>query len=184
MYEEGRSCGQALDFVRANKPRAGITAEGVKFAAKAFSPTTACTDGYRQRRSRCYQQSCWIAMPAWAMCGSRRPSSEQVVHSALIPKPTGGERPIGLFRSIVWVVCKVAAWDGLAWFDAQDIPQLNTSKGRRIGDTIWRAQMRSQIACTKHVGEIMIDLLKPFEYVDRTKLAEAGSCSKLGNVRF
>ncbi len=43
------------------------------------------------------------------------------------------ERPIGVFESIIRVVCKAAAWDGLRWFEAQDIPQINTIRGRRIG---------------------------------------------------
>ncbi len=60
-------------------------------------------------------------------------------------------------------------------FDAQDTPQLNTSKGRRIGDAIWRAQMRSQIGEERHAGEVMIDLLKAFEYVSREKLAGRGA---------
>ena len=73
------------------------------------------------------------------------------------------------------MVCKAAAWDGLKWFEAQDIPQLNTSEGRRIGDAIWRAQMRSQIGTCRHAGEVMIDLLKAFEYVSRQMLAGLGA---------
>ncbi len=72
-------------------------------------------------------------------------------------------------------MCKAAAWDGLKWFEAQDIPQLNTSKGRRIGDAIWRAQMRSQIGPCRHAGEIMIDLLKACEHVSRQRLASRGA---------
>ena len=56
----------------------------------------------------------WIEQATW-------PTNEEAVHIALIPKPTGGERPIGLFRSVVRVVCKAAAWDGLKWFEEQDI---------------------------------------------------------------
>ncbi len=62
--------------------------------------------------------SSWIEQAVW-------PSDECTVYIALIPKPAGGERPIGLFRSIVRVVCKAAAWDSLKWFEAQDILQLN-----------------------------------------------------------
>ena len=124
-------------------PRATLTAEGIRFAAKAFSPTTSRTDGIPPKAVALLSDeileclagmgNLWIEQAIW-------PSAESVVHIALIPKPTGGERPIGLFRSIIRVVCKAAAWDGLRWFDAQDTPQLNTSKGRRIGDAIWRAR--------------------------------------------
>ena len=79
-----------------------------------------------------------------------------------------------MFRSIVRVVCKAVAWDGLKWFEAQDVPQLNTSKGRRIGDAIWRAQIRSQIGEPRYAGEVMIDLMKAFEFVSRQELATRG----------
>ena len=59
--------------------------------------------------------------------------------------------------------------------EGQDIPQLNTSNGKRIGDAIWRAQMRSQIGNKRHAGEVMIDLLKAFEYVSRERLAGRGA---------
>ncbi len=118
----------------------------------------------------------WIEQAIW-------PTAESAVHIALLPKPTGGERPIGLFRSIVRVVCKAAAWDGLKRFDEQDTPQLNTSKGRRIGDDIWRAQMRSQIGKQRHAWETMIDLLRASEYVSRRGFARRGGAVTLPNPR-
>ena len=167
MHEEGKRCKQAAAFIKEHRPWANLTAEGIKMAAKGFSPTTACTDGLPPKGIGWLSQglleglaemgNLWVEKGRW-------PTNEQTVHIALIPKPTGGERPIGLFRSIVRVICKAVAWDGLKWFEAQDIPQLNTSKGRRIGDAIWRAQMRSQIGEPRYAGEVMIDLMKAFEF--------------------
>ena len=147
-----------------HRPWANLTAEGVRFAGKAFSLSTACTDGLPPKTVALLSEelleclagmgNLWIEQATW-------PTDERTVHIALIPKPAGGERPIGLFRSIIRVVCRAAAWDGLKWIEAQDIPQLNTSKGRRIGDAIWRAQMRSQIGPSRHAGD------RAFEYVSR-----------------
>ena len=125
QHEAGRKCNKAREFVGEHTPRATLTAEGIRFAAKALSPTTSCTDGIPPKAVallsgeilECLARmgKLWIEQAIW-------PSAESVVHIALIPKPTGGERPIGLFRSIIRVVCKAAAWDGLKWFDAQDTP--------------------------------------------------------------
>ncbi len=144
-------------------------------AARAISPTTELTDGVPPKAMALISNkllqvladmgNAWVESAVW-------PASEQMVHIALLPKPTSGEWPIGLFRSLIRVVCKAAAWSALKRFEKQELPQLNTSKGRCIGDVIWRAQMRSQIGATKHAEQIMIDLLKAFEYVDKAKLAE------------
>ena len=45
MHEKGKKCTKAQEFVGEHEPRATLTAEGIRFAAKAFSPTTSCTDG-------------------------------------------------------------------------------------------------------------------------------------------
>ena len=115
MHEQGKKCEQARGFVAEHKPWARLTAEGIRFAAKAFSPTTACTDGLPPKTVAMLSEellvclagmgSLWIEQAVW-------PSDEGTVHIALIPKPAGSERPTSLFRSIVQVVCKAAAWDG------------------------------------------------------------------------
>ena len=156
MHEQGKKFGKAHEFVSEHTPRATLTAERVSFAAKAFSPTTSCTDEIPPKAVALLSDEllgCLADMGNWWIEQAVWPSAEAAVHIALIPKPTGGERPIGLFRSIIRVGCKAAAWDGLKSFDAQDTQQLNTSKGRRIGDAIWRAQMRSQIGEERHAGK-------------------------------
>ncbi len=176
--EDGARCREARDFVAGRDLDPHITVEGLRMSAKSFSPTTACTDGLPPKAVGLLSDdllgllatmaNVWVGRAVWPTC-------EGQVHIVLLPKPTGGERPIGLFRSIVRVVCKAVAWDGLQWFGEQDIPQLNTSKGRRVGDAIWRAQMRAYIDPHKQAGEIMIDLMKAFEYVSRRRLAERGA---------
>ncbi len=109
----------------------------------------------------------WISSAVW-------PSTDQAAHIVLQPEPA--ERPMWLFRSLLrGVVCKAAAWGALTWFEAQDVPQLNAGKGRRVGDANWTTQMKSYTSTTKRAGEIMIYLLKAFEYVSRSMLAEEGA---------
>ncbi len=165
QHQEDERYEQAWFFTRKTGVKAGLTPEGILQAAKAFSPKTACTDGvppkavalpsYELLAALASMGNVWIGSSVW-------PTPEQVAHVALLPKPIGGIRPIGLFRSRTRVVCKAAGWSALTWFEGQDVPQINTSKGRRIGDAIWRAQMSSYIGTKKHEGEIMIDLLKAF----------------------
>ena len=108
MNEEGKKREQAHEFVMTHKPWATLTAEGVRFAAKAFSPSTACTDGLPPKTVALLSEELleclagsghlWIEQPTW-------PTDERTVHIALIPKPAGGERPIGLFvASSGWCV--------------------------------------------------------------------------------
>ncbi len=78
----------------------------MKFAAKAFSPSAAYTDGLPPKAVAMLSEelleclvgmgNLWIEQATW-------PTDEQSVHIALIPEPTGRETQIGLLRSIICV---------------------------------------------------------------------------------
>ncbi len=52
---------------------------------------------------------------------------------------------------------------------------MNTSKWRGIGDTAWRAQMRTHVGAKEQAAEIGVDVMKTFQYVDRARLSVRGS---------
>ena len=109
----------------------------------------------------------------WEAC-CRWPTVESLVHTVLIPKPTGGERPIALFRSAVRVLSKAKAWQANGWLSRNSPAYQNMAKGRRVGDAMWRTQMRGVIAGTSsHSAEFLVDLHKAFELVDRGLLLKA-----------
>ena len=89
-----------------------IGAEQLREAASSFSMGTSCPDGLPCRAVALLSTALleeladfaqlWPATGCW-------PASEAVVHTVLIPKDSGGERPVGLFRSIMRVLAKCKA---------------------------------------------------------------------------
>ena len=111
----------------------------------------------------------------WEVSG-RWPEAEAAVHTVLIPKATGGERPIGIFRSVTRVLARCKAWQARQWLDANSPAYVNAARGRRVGDAMWRTQVRA--ACRgegSHAAEVMLDLKKAFELVQRGLLAQAAA---------
>jgi hypothetical protein len=102
LHQEGKQCKQASEFVQDARVEPNLTAEDVLLAAKTFSPTTSRTDGIPPKAVALLSAgllerlaeigNIWIASAAW-------PNTEQAVPIVLPPKPTRGERPLGLFRA-------------------------------------------------------------------------------------
>ena len=173
-------CAAAEDFVQATDVECQLQEADLRSAAMTFPPSTACTDGVPPRlvgklssillQFLALMANAWVTSATW-------PSGEAKVHVTLIPKASGGQRPIALFKSMTRVVCKALSIAALRWLGANEVHQVNTSKGRRIGDGMWRAQMRVCLGQQDCAAEIMVDLAKAFEFVDRKKLsAECIAC--------
>ena len=91
----------------------------------------------------------------------------------LIPKPTGGFRPICLFRSLYRIHMKsrsgfVRAWEAEVGYKVQGF---NNEPGRRITDGMYRDGIRGDILGAKgpsyHGVELLRDLAKAYEAVRR-----------------
>ena len=61
----------------------------------------------------------------------------------LIPKAAGGERPIALYRSSVRMIAKAYARQSEEWLGRCSPEYLNTAKGRRVSDAMWRQQIHA-----------------------------------------
>jgi exonuclease III len=94
----------------------------------------------------------------------------------LIPKPTGGFRPICLFRSLYRIHMKsrsgfVRAWEAKVGSQVQGF---NNEPGRRITDAMYRDGMRGDILGASgpsyHGVELLRDLAKAYEAVRRPGL--------------
>ncbi len=176
-HDAGEVCKEARRFAKGSQLAGwcGWQPEHVREAAKSFRAGTSCTDGVPVRmygmlsdgalEAFARQVDFWVSSAVW-------PSVESKVHTVLLPKPTGGERPIALFRTAVRLACKLISSSTATWMAKQEMPACNTAKGRRAGDGVWRTQMRSYITCDKEHGEVLIDMAKAFEYVDRKVLQQ------------
>ena len=105
------------------------------------------------------------------------PTSEAAAMTVMIPKVTSeGERPITLFRTVVRIMAKAKSWRAAGWLEDNSPEYLNMAKGRRVGDGMWRTQLRALISEEQgqQSAEVMLDLHKAFELVERGKLLEAG----------
>ncbi len=60
----------------------------------------------------------------------------------LIPKASGGERPIALYRSAVRLIAKAYAVQAEQWLQHNTPVYLNMARGRPVGDGMWRQQAR------------------------------------------
>merc|ERR1711867_383984 len=74
----------------------------------------------------------------WEAMGSPAINNQELIVK-LIPKPTGGLRPIGLFPTLVRLWGKtrqptIRAWLASSITDAS----MNMARGRRVGDASWR----------------------------------------------
>ncbi len=96
----------------------------------------------------------------------------------LIPKPTGGFRPICLFRSLYRIHMKargdlVRKWEASIGTQVQGF---NNEPGRRITDAMYRNGMRGDLLGAKgpsyHGLELLRDLAKAYEAVRRPMLWE------------
>ncbi len=91
---------------------------------------------------------------------------------ALIPKSDGGLRPIALFRTAYRIYAKAHARRVRDWASRLPDAQCNNSKGRWVGDSTWRAQIRVATRPNqKHHIELLLDVKKAFEHVRRGSVA-------------
>ena len=105
------------------------------------------------------------------------PKEIEEIFVKLIPKKDGTTRPIVLFRSLTRLMGKARKPGVAKW--GQDFASgaiFNNSGGRRIADGIWRLAWRNylELGEHKHAAEIMWDLKKAFETLDRDTLWEMG----------
>ena len=100
--------------------------------------------------------------------------------TVMIPKVTSeGERPIALFRTVVRIMAKAKAWRAAGWLEDNSPEYLSMARGRRVGDGMWRIQLRSLISEEQgqQSAEVMLDLRKAFELAQRDRLLEAASAA-------
>ena len=152
----------------------------LRASAASFAPGTSCPDGLPAKALTLLSDDTLEVLSrmgaVWEAAGTW-PSLEAAAMTVMIPKVTSeGERPITLFRTVVRVMAKAKSWRAAGWLEDNSPEYLNMARGRRVGDGMWRTQLRALISEEQgqQSNEVMLDLHKAFELVQRDKLLEAG----------
>ncbi len=153
-----------------------ITPEQLRHASRSFKTQTATTyDGFHPRHFACLSddalQALGTILQTVELTG-RWPRQLECVVTALLPKPKGGHRPIGLLPAVyrVWTKARRELTD--RWEVEHARQYLSSAKGNGPLDTMWRmgARQEAGIAEGAQAGIVADDLAAFFETVDRQVL--------------
>ena len=128
-----------------------------------------------------------MALLIWAMVRHAcSPAHLYFLLIHLIPKPCGGDRPIGVFPTIVRVASRwFRRTYGCRWQEAQPSWTHWGIKDHSVEECVWRASaiMEWSRAAGRSSAAFFLDVAKAFENVDHDRLAarglEAGFCTGL-----
>jgi hypothetical protein len=96
---------------------------------------------------------------------------------SLIPKPDGDRRPILLYNALYRVWAKRAQDEVTRWAEEKlKGTSINNAACRITGDGLWRTAVRDNMAIDGggYSAEMMWDITKAFDNVDRLKLLQKG----------
>ena len=90
-----------------------------------------------------------------------------IVIIALLPKPDGGRRPIGLFPSLVRLWMRVRLTVAQAWQTAHERPYFYAGPAKGADVAAWKQAARAELGAALNVdyGVVLLDLVKAFERV-------------------
>jgi hypothetical protein len=174
---------QDLDLSGIKAP-ARLSVKSIRDAARSFKKRTTAVEGWHPRHFGWLSDELLdVLSMMWHVCEVQLvwPKQEEELLAKLIPKASGGLRPILWFRSMYRVFARTRRPLVQEWFKTWAIerPEVNMAPGRHTTVAIWRALVRQETAKEGmlHV-EWNWDLQKAFDHVDRKilwrKAEEAG----------
>ena len=174
--EEGKDW---LKLIPDGVPCSRIPVDQLRAVARAFPPTTSCPDVFPAQTLAVISEELLEALSAMGVlweAAAAWPTRESLAMTVMNPKVTScGVRPITLFRTVIRIMARAKAWRATKWLEQHSPSYLNTCRGRRVGDAMWRTQLRALLGARdgQHSAEVLVDLHKAFELVNRGKLIEA-----------
>ncbi len=150
-----------------------ILVQQIRTAARSFSEATSSIDLMHPRHINGLSDralGCLVGFFRLFEATATWPKQEQCVITTLIPKTDGGLRPIALFRTVYHVYSKIRVLEVKQWAMSHQGYQFNNAQGRWVGDSTWRAQIRSVLQSKKHHLEFLLDVKKAFEHVRRNSV--------------
>ena len=106
------------------------------------------------------------------------PSLVRLLKVVLLPKPDGGDRPIGLFASVIRVWAKFLFAQHVGPWQARNArPYFFGEQGKTCEDAVWLHSALAEYAqySGKSYAAALLDLTKAYEKVDHKVLAEAAA---------
>ncbi len=100
------------------------------------------------------------------------PRQVSMIVAALLPKPSGGYRPIGMAPAIYRLWAKARRAEADAWERRHPRPFFSATKGNGPADSIWRlaAQQEARVADGHVAATVSEDVQAFFETLDRGRL--------------
>ena len=97
----------------------------------------------------------------------RWPATMGIVIIALLPKPDGGRRPIGLFPALVRLWMRIRLPVAQAWQAAHDRPYFYAGPAKGATVAAWKQAARAELGCSVGLdyGIVLLDLVKAFERI-------------------
>ncbi len=154
-----------------------MTPEQMREAAGSFPEATATTfDGFHPRGLACLSDEALATLATLLEAVETSgiwPRQLSMVVAALLPKPAGGYRPIGLAPAVYRLWSKVRRADADAWERRHPRPYFSQCKGSGPIDAMWRLAARQEAGVAE--GEVAAtaseDIQSFFETLDRERLA-------------
>ncbi len=102
------------------------------------------------------------------------PRQVSLVVTALLPKPAGGFRPIGVLPAVYRVWAKARRPESDKWERQHARPYLSAAKGNGPVDTMWRLNARQEAGAADGLQAAVVaeDLQAFFDTIDRGRLVE------------
>ena len=100
------------------------------------------------------------------------PLSVSWVVMALLAKPAGGFRPIGIFPMIYRLYGRLRLPILRAWEDKHELDEFACGPGKSAADTVWRQALASEasVASGGCAGAVLLDMQKFYERFNRDRL--------------
>ena len=174
IWSKGRPCVSSLNIeARQGVP---ITVDAFKAACTSFDIGTAVgTDGIRPRHLL-HLPDVSLQILAGILNLSELTGSVPVLgaHVVFLPKPTGGERPIGILPTLCRVCCRCRRHVAQAWERAFQRPYCWAAAERSSEQAVHHQGICVELARAsgQHAPGLLKDLAKAYEHVDHGKLAQ------------
>ncbi len=154
-----------------------MSPEQMREASKTFPETTATTfDGFHPRHFACLSEDSLNVLAAILEAvevSAMWPRQLSMIIAALLPKATGGFRPIGIAPAVYRLWSKVRKADADEWERKHPRAYFSASKGCGPVDAMWRlaAQQEAGVAEGHVAATVSEDVQSFFETLDRERLA-------------
>ena len=103
------------------------------------------------------------------------PTQLSLLLVVLIPKTEGGERPIGIFPTVLRLLDRWYRWSyGAQWLKRQPSRGFFGARGSTVEDAVWRQGLLAEWshAVGKHSATYLLDIRKAFEHITHQHLWE------------